>query len=387
MSHIPYGRQDISEDDIAAVIQTLRSDWLTQGPAIAEFENALAQYTGARYAVAVSNATAALHIGCLAFGIGPGDLVWTASNSFVASANCALYCGAEVDFVDIDPRSYNLSVEALEEKLVAAKRAGKLPKLVIPVHFAGQSCDMERISELAKRYGFGLMEDASHAVGGSYGGRKVGAGVFSDLTVFSFHPVKIFTTAEGGMLLTNDERLYQRLLRLRSHGITRDPASMRGPSQGDWYYQQIELGFNYRLTDIQATLGISQAKRLDEFVARRRALAVRYDRALASLPLTLPWQDPEAVSAFHLYVIQVEESAGKGRKEVFDFLRSKGVGVNVHYIPIHLQPFYADKGFRAGQCPVAEAYYERAISIPMYSSLTEKDQDRVIALLKEILPS
>jgi len=255
MSHIPYGRQDISEDDIAAVIQTLRSDWLTQGPAIAEFENALAQYTGARYAVAVSNATAALHIGCLAFGIGPGDLVWTASNSFVASANCALYCGAEVDFVDIDPRSYNLSVEALEEKLVAAKRAGKLPKLVIPVHFAGQSCDMERISELAKRYGFGLMEDASHAVGGSYGGRKVGAGVFSDLTVFSFHPVKIFTTAEGGMLLTNDERLYQRLLRLRSHGITRDPASMRGPSQGDWYYQQIELGFNYRLTDIQGHLG------------------------------------------------------------------------------------------------------------------------------------
>lgn len=385
---IPYGKQDLSESDIQAVVQTLKSDWLTQGPAIESFERAVAAYCGATYAVAVSNATAALHIACLAAGLSEGDSLWTSPNSFVASANCGLYCGAQVDFVDIDPKTYNLSAKVLEEKLIEAERLGKLPKVIIPVHFSGQSCEMDRISALAKKYNITLIEDASHAIGGSYLTHKIGSCTFSDMTVFSFHPVKVITTGEGGMVLTNSKTLYELLLRLRSHGITRDPAQMMGDTQGPWYYEQVELGFNYRMTDIQASLGESQLSRLDLFVQRRHQLARQYHDMLQNLPITLPWQHPDTYSALHLFVIRLQLSKiKKSRKEVFEALRAAGIGVNVHYIPIHVQPYYKNLGFKVGDFIHAEEYYEEAISLPMYFGLSDEDQDFVIETLRRTLVS
>lgn len=383
---IPYGRQTISDQDIQAVIEVLRSDWLTQGPSVQRFERAVADYCGARYAVAVNSATSALHLACLVAGLGPGDRLWTSPNTFVASANCALYCGATVDFVDIDPSSYNMSVTELALKLESAQRSGTLPKVVVPVHFAGQSCEMAQIHELAARYGFLVLEDASHAIGGRYRGTAVGSCAFSDLAVFSFHPVKIITTGEGGMVLTNREELYRKLLRLRSHGITRDPELAEGEFHGPWYYQQIELGFNYRITDIQAALGYTQLQRLDEFVERRRYLAGRYGEALASLPLATPRQHPDALSACHLYVIQLDlERIGKTRRQVFEELHAAGIGVNLHYIPVHTQPYYRRLGFREGDFSVAESYYRRAISLPIYYGLTEEQQAFIVATLKKVL--
>jgi UDP-4-amino-4,6-dideoxy-N-acetyl-beta-L-altrosamine transaminase len=383
---IPYGRQDINEEDIRAVVEVLRSDWLTQGPAVERFEQEVAHYCGAKFAVAVSSATAALHIACLAAGLKPGDNLWTSPNTFVASANCGLYCGAHPDFVDIDPRTYNLSVDALKQKLARAETQGELPRIVIPVHFAGQSCDMDAIAGLGKRYGFTVIEDASHAIGGRYRDTRVGSCAFSDMTVFSFHPVKIITTGEGGMILTNRQDLYEKLVRLRSHGITRDPVLMEGESDGPWYYQQIELGFNYRITDIQAGLGVSQIRRLDEFVARRRSLAARYDTLMRDLPLTLPWQHPDAYSAFHLYVVRLHlDAIGKSHRQVFDEMRQQGVGVNLHYIPVHTQPYYRGMGFKPGDFPEAEQYYREAISLPLYPGLSDSEQDRVAQALKSVL--
>ena len=379
MDPIPYGRQSISEDDIAAVEAVLRSEWLTQGPTIERFETAVADYVGVAHACAVNSATSALHIACRALGLGAGDLMWTVPNTFVASSNAALYCGAKVDFVDIDPVTYNLSVPALEQKLARAEREGGLPKVVMPVHFGGQSCDMREIGMLAQRYGFRVIEDASHAIGGDYLGRKVGCCVYSDFVVFSFHPVKIITTAEGGMLLTRDAALHRTAQLLRSHGITRDPTAMDRAPDGAWYYQQLDLGFNYRITEMQAALGLSQMHRIGTFVERRRSVARRYDEALAALPLGLPGRSPAADSAWHLYVIQVDAArCGKSRKAVFDALRAAGIQVNVHYIPVHLQPYYRRFGFGPGQFPVSERYYEQAISVPVYAGLTEAQQTRVI---------
>lgn len=383
-SPIPYGRQEISTADIEAVVEVLRSDWLTQGPTVERFEQAVAGYCGAAHAVAVNSATSALHIACLAAGLGPGDLLWTTPNTFVASANCGRYCGAAVDFVDIDPRTYNMSVSRLAEKLAQAARDGRLPKVVIPVHFAGQPCELAEIGRLAERYGFTIIEDASHAVGGSYRQQKIGSGAYAAMTVFSFHPVKIITTGEGGMVLTNSPELHARLSRLRSHGITRDPALMTGESDGPWYYQQIELGFNYRITDIQAALGLSQLTRLDEFVARRHQLAARYDETLRDLPLDLPWQHPDGHSAFHLYVIRLRlERLAASRREIFEELRRRGILVNLHYIPVHTQPYYRALGFRDGDFPEAERYYREAITLPLYAGLSAADQERVIAALRE----
>ncbi|OWY37924.1 UDP-4-amino-4,6-dideoxy-N-acetyl-beta-L-altrosamine transaminase [Xenophilus sp. AP218F] len=383
MADIPYGRQSISDDDIAAVEAVLRSDWLTQGPAIERFERMVAERCGARYAVAVSNATAALHIACLGMDIGPGDLVWTVPNTFVASANCARYCGADVDFVDIDADTFNLSLDALRAKLAQAERLGRLPDLLIPVHFAGQSCQMAEIASLAERYGFGVLEDASHAIGGSYGGAPVGSCRHSDAVVFSFHPVKIITSGEGGMVLTNDPALRQRLLRLRSHGITRDAGQMQGEAEGDWCYQQLELGYNYRLTDLQAALGCSQLERLDAFVARRRRLQAAYRNALSDLPLRMARQLPETDPAWHLLVVRLEQP--QWRKPMFDALRARGVLVNVHYQPIYQQPYYRQLGFPPGLCPEAEAYYQRALSLPLYFDLSDEAFDRVIAAFRTSL--
>lgn len=379
---IPYGRQSISADDIAAVEAVLRSDFLTQGPAVPAFEDQLARYCGVAHAVAVNSATSALHIACAALGLGPGDRLWTTPNTFVASANCGLYCGAEVDFVDIDPRTYNLCPRLLAARLEQAEAEGRLPKVVVPVHFSGQPCDMREIWRLAQRYGFKVIEDASHAIGARYAGAPVGRCDYSHITVFSFHPVKIVTTAEGGLATTADAALAQRMQRLRSHGITREPGQMRGASEGPWYYQQVELGWNYRMTDLQAALGLSQMSRLDAFVARRRELAQRYDRALADLPVVRPWQAPDGESAWHLYVIQLQ---GRSRAEVFARLRAAGIGVNVHYIPVHLQPYYRDRGFAPGAMPVAEAYYAAALSLPMYADLSDSQQDQVVAALTEAL--
>jgi UDP-4-amino-4,6-dideoxy-N-acetyl-beta-L-altrosamine transaminase len=391
---IPYGRQDISAEDIDAVTDVLTSDWLTQGQAGPRFEQALATYCGAAHGIAVSNATAALHIACLALDLGPGDILWTVPNTFVASANCALYCGASVDFVDIDPRTYNMSVAALAEKLAQAEVAGRLPKVVVPVHFAGQCCEMVEIRTLADRYGFHIIEDASHAVGGDYRGRKVGDGALSDVTVFSFHPVKIITTGEGGMLMTNAPKLAERLSYLRSHGIIRpmqspptaDERRSNEDQHGPWMYEQIELGLNYRMTDIQAALGSSQLVRLDAFVERRRELAARYDRLLAKLPVTCPWQHPDTNSAWHLYVIRLRRNEIKlSRRQVFEALRAAGIGVNVHYIPVHTQPYYQRLGFKVGMFPEAESYYQDAITLPLFSKMTDAEQDTVVAALTKIL--
>ncbi len=380
---IPYGRQDITPEDIAAVEAVLRSDFLTQGPAVPGFEQALAAYCGVARGVAMNSATSALHVACLALGLGPGDRLWTSPNTFVASANCGLYCGAEVDFVDTDPATYNMSVAALEAKLVRAAADNRLPKAVIPVHFAGQSCDMRAIHALGQRYGFRIVEDASHAVGARYLGEPVGNCRYSDITIFSFHPVKIITTAEGGMAMTNDPALAERMERLRSHGITRDPAAMQGDSDGPWYYQQIELGYNYRLTDLQAALGHSQLQRLDDYVTRRHAIAARYDAALAALPLTTPHQHPDSRSALHLYPVRLHDAAR--RRQVFEALRAAGIGVNIHYIPVHTQPHYRRLGFKPGDFPEAERYYAGAISLPMFPTLGPAQQDEVIAALTRVL--
>lgn len=377
---IPYGRQDISDADIEAVRAVLTSDYLTQGPVVPRFEEALAKVCGAGYGVAVNSATSALHVACMALDLGPGDILWTVPNTFVASANVGLYCGADVDFVDIDPHTYCMCTQALAEKLKSAEKSGRLPKVLIPVHFAGQSADMAAISALAGKYNIRIIEDASHAVGAAYKGSPVGDCRYSDITVFSFHPVKIITTAEGGVALTNDARLADRMGLHRSHGVTRDPALMDGPSEGGWYYQMVTLGYNYRMTEMQAALGLSQLDRLSEFVARRRALAARYDRLLGNLPLLRPHQDPEGASAYHLYPIQVDE-----RRRVFDQLREAGIGVNMHYIPVHTQPYWRARGFNPGDFPIAEAYYARAISIPLYAGLSESDQDQVVAALRAAL--
>jgi UDP-4-amino-4,6-dideoxy-N-acetyl-beta-L-altrosamine transaminase len=380
---IPYARQSVSEADVAAVVDVLRSDWLTQGPAIERFEEAVRARTGAAHAVAVHTGTAGLHLACLALDLGPGDLLWTSANTFAASANCARYCGADVDFVDIEPDTYNLSVAALKEKLAAADKAGRLPKAVVPVHFAGQPCDMAAIAELARRYGFRVIEDASHALGAEFDGEKVGGCRHSDITILSFHPVKIITTGEGGMALTNDAGLARRLRLLRTHGITRDPAQMTRESDGPWYYEQVELGFNYRMTDIQAVLGTSQVARLDEFVARRRQLARRYPAVLAGLPVRLPAERADRKSAWHLYVVNLE--TGRSRREVYDSMRAQDIGVNVHYLPVYLLPYYRALGFKEGLCPNAEKYYKAALTLPLYPALTDAEQDRVGRALRQAL--
>ncbi|MGO4917081.1 UDP-4-amino-4,6-dideoxy-N-acetyl-beta-L-altrosamine transaminase [Pseudogemmobacter sp. W21_MBD1_M6] len=380
---IPYGRQDITQADIDAVAAVLRSDFLTQGPAVPRFEAAVAAKVGVAHAVAVNSATSALHIACVALDLGPGDLLWTTPVTFVASANCALYCGADVDFVDIDPRTYNMSVARLEEKLIAAKTAGRLPKIVVPVHLCGQSCDMAAIGALAQKYGFKVIEDASHAIGGSYKGAPVGACQYSDITVFSFHPVKIITTAEGGMAMTRNAELANRMARLRSHGITRDPSEMTQAPDGPWYYQQTELGWNYRMTDLHAALGCSQLDRLETYVDRRHQIAARYNTALAGLALDVPWQQPDTRSALHLYVICLTDSTR--HRAAFDGLRQRGIGVNLHYIPVHLQPHYRKRGFGPGDFPEAERYYSRAISIPMYPTMTDADQDEVVNIVREVV--
>jgi len=386
MNAIPYARQSISEADIAAVVAALRSEWLTQGPEIARFEESLAAYCGARHAVAVSSGTAALHLACLALELAPGDLLWTSANTFAASANCARYCGAEADFVDIDPRTGNISVPALEEKLAQAKGNGRLPKVLVPVHFGGQSCDMRSIGELAGRYGFRVLEDASHALGAEYRSATVGSCRYSDIAIFSFHAVKILTTGEGGMLVTNDDALARRLRLLRSHGITRDASEMDGESEGPWYYQQVALGYNYRMTDIQAALGSSQLTRLEEFLARRRELAGRYDAVLKGLPLATPVEEPSGRSAWHLYVIQLDlDALGESRRTVFERMRAGGVLVNVHYIPVHLQPYYRALGFAKGAFPASERFYGRAMSLPLFCGLSEADQERVCQTLRQSL--
>ena len=383
---IPYGRQSISPEDIQAVVEVLKSDWLTQGPAVECFEQAVAGYCGAQYAVTANSATSALHIACLALGVAPGDWVWTSPITFVASANCALYCGGQVDFVDIDPKTYNLSVDCLAKKLAQAKQEGRLPKVVIPVHLSGQPCDMVGIHALSRKYGFKIIEDASHAIGGKYRGEPIGNGRYSDITVFSFHPVKIITTGEGGMAVTQDAQLAKRMQRLRSHGITRDAADMTHAPDGPWYYQQIDLGFNYRMTDLQAALGLSQMQRLDEFVAKRHAIAERYDKRLAGLPINTPWQHPDGYSGLHLYVIRLKlGEIRKTHREVFEALRAAGIGVNLHYIPVHLQPYYERLGFKSGQYPTAEQYYAEAISLPIYPGLTDEQQDHVVHVLEKTI--
>jgi UDP-4-amino-4,6-dideoxy-N-acetyl-beta-L-altrosamine transaminase len=381
---IPYGRQDISQEDINAVIDVLKSDYLTQGPVVPAFEKAVSDYCEAKYAFAVNSATSALHIACLALGVSKGDLVWTSPITFVASANCALYCGADVDFVDIDSATYNMSVEALEDKLIKADKLGRLPKVIIPVHLAGQSCEMDKISELSKKYGFKIIEDASHAIGGKYKNKAIGGCHFSDITIFSFHPVKIITTGEGGMCLTNDSELAISINRYRSHGIVRHPSEMTHIPDGPWYYQQIELGYNYRMTDIQAALGFSQMNRLDDFVSARHSIAKRYNELLNEDWIELPWQHPDTYSGLHLYIIRVKKNKkGITHKQLFEKLRNAGILVNLHYIPVYRHPYYEAKGYEKQKFPNAESYYSEAISIPMFATLTESDQQFVADAIKK----
>ncbi|WP_440055636.1 UDP-4-amino-4,6-dideoxy-N-acetyl-beta-L-altrosamine transaminase [Pseudoalteromonas sp. T1lg65] len=382
---IPYGRQDISQQDIDAVLEVLKSDWLTQGPKVPEFEHAIANYCQATYACATNSATSALHVACLALGVGPGDYVWTSPISFVASANCALYCGAQIDFVDIDLDTGNMSTEALAIKLEQAAQQDCLPKVIIPVHLAGQSCDMETIYNLAQRYNIRIIEDASHAIGAKYKNKPVGCCEFSDITVFSFHPVKIITSAEGGMATCNDAALLKSLQRLRSHGITNKQEEMTEPSHGPWYYQQLELGYNYRMTELQAALGLSQLQRLDEFVARRNQLAAIYYTRLSEFPIEHLQQSEDCLSSYHLYIVKLQENFKVGHNQLICLLREHGITSHLHYIPIHLQPFYQSMGFKAGDFPNAEAYYQQAITIPLYPTMTSEEQNKVIAELGKAL--
>ncbi len=386
---IPYGKQSISAQDIDEVVAVLKSDLITQGSVVPQFEQAIAEYCHAQYALAVCNATAALHLACLALDVGTGDIVWTSPNTFVASANCALYCGASIDFVDIDAKTYNISILALKQKLTLAQQMQKLPKVVIVVHFAGQSCDMKAIKQLSEQYGFAIIEDASHALGAEYLGQKVGSCVYSDISVFSFHPVKMITTAEGGMLLTNQKVLANKMTLLRNAGITRETEKMIGESlaqeQGAWYYQQLELGYNYRLNDMQAALGLSQLKRLDEFVEKRREIADDYFQHLADLPLILPWQHPDTFSSWHLFVIRVNlKQLSWSQKQIFDYLRKQGIGVQIHYIPVHTQPYYLQQGFNWGDFPQSESYYQQAITIPLYYEMSMQDRQQVVKILSKI---
>jgi UDP-4-amino-4,6-dideoxy-N-acetyl-beta-L-altrosamine transaminase len=379
---IPYGRQDITQADIDAVVAVLRSDYLTQGPMVPHFEQSVANYCVAKHAVAVNSATSALHIACLALDLGPSDWLWTSPITFVASANCGLYCGAKIDFVDIDPQTYNLCPNALEQKLNIAEREGRLPKIVIPVHLCGQPCDMAAIHKLSQRYGFKVIEDASHAIGGRYRGEPIGNCQFSDITVFSFHPVKIITTGEGGMAVTNNAELANKMALMRSHGITRDPTLMTHEADGPWYYQQIELGFNYRMTDIQAALGISQMQRLDNYVSKRYDIAKRYDQLLSDMPINLPLQHTDSYSALHLYVIRLQKSRiQRNQRQIFEVLRGLGIGVNLHYIPVHTQPYFQKMGFQAGDFPHAERYYTDAISLPIYATMSATQQQNVVDAL------
>ena len=384
---IPYGRQEITEEDIKEVEKILRSDFLTQGPTVPKFEKSVANYCGALHAVAVNSATSALHIACLALDLGPGDLLWTSPNTFVASANCGRYCGADIDFVDIDSKTYNMSADALSEKLIKAEKLGKLPKIVIPVHFAGQPCDMIAIHELSKKYGFKIIEDASHAIGAFYNKTKVGSCKHSDITVFSFHPVKIITTAEGGMALTNNKEIVDKLFRLRTHGITNDKSKFKTrPKNEIWNYQQLDLGYNYRMNDIQAALGLNQIKRLDEYVIRRHEIALRYDEELKSLPIITPFQNKKIYSSYHLYPICIKyNETKKTQKEIFSNLRENDIGVNLHYMPVYLHPYYQFLKFKEGYCPNAEAYFKSAISIPIFSSLTNENQTKVIKTISKII--
>lgn len=383
---IPYGRQDIQQEDIDAVVSVLQSDFLTQGPQVPLFEKAVADKVGAKHSIATNSATSALHIACLALGLKEGEWLWTTPITFVASANCALYCGAKVDFVDIDPLTYNLNPDALEQKLIQAAKQGRLPKIIVPVHMCGQSCDMQAIYKLSQRYGFKIIEDASHAIGGKYQNEYIGNCRYSDISIFSFHPVKIITTAEGGMAVTNDYDLAQKMDLLRSHGITRKKDLMTKPTEGSWYYQQITLGFNYRMTELQAALGFSQIQRLDEYVSKRHDLANLYNKKLKDLPITLPWQHPNSYSAYHLYIIRLQLDKIKyNHKEVFEALRATGISVNLHYIPIYSQPYYQMLGFKADYCFEAEQYYKEAISIPLYPTMTYDQQNKVIKALEQVL--
>jgi UDP-4-amino-4,6-dideoxy-N-acetyl-beta-L-altrosamine transaminase len=383
---IPYGKQNINQADIDSVINVLHSDFLTQGPQVPLFEKVVSNYCDAEYGVAVNSATSALHIACLALGLGKGDYLWTSSNTFIASANCGLYCGAKVDFVDINPLTYNLSSEELEIKLIQAKKDNNLPKIVIPVHFSGQSCNMKKIYSLSQEYGFKIIEDASHAIGGKYLDQAIGGCQYSNITVFSFHPVKIITTAEGGLATTNDKELLSRMQLFRSHGVTRDPELMTKEAEGGWYYQQVDLGFNYRMTELQAALGVSQMERLDEFIALRHQCQIRYDELLKGLPIVVPYQSLDSYSALHLYPIQIKlDKIKKTHCEVFQALRENDIGVNVHYIPVHTQPYYENMGFKKGDYPNTESYYKSTISIPMFQGLTIEMQDEVVNVLKQVL--
>ena len=386
MTQIPYGKQDINQNDIESVIEVLRSEFLTQGPAVINFENGVASYCGAEHAIAMNSATSALHVACLSLGLGSGDWLWTSPITFVASANCGLYCGAQVDFVDIDPQTFNLCPRALEKKLIRAENEGRLPKVVVAVHMCGLPCDMAKIHALSIRYGFRIIEDASHAIGAKYNGSHVGKCTFSDITIFSFHPVKIITTAEGGMALTNCPDLAKKMRSLRSHGITRDACDMNQPSHGSWYYQQLELGFNYRMSDVQAALGCSQMRRLDNFVQQRNAIANRYAGELSDLPLMPQKIDVGYQSSFHLYVVRLSTDKTRvSQRKVFDLLRSQGIGVNLHYIPVHIQPFYAAMGFNPDDFPNAMSYYAQAITLPLFHGMTDSQQTLVIQALHEAL--
>jgi len=383
---IPYARQNVSEDDIAAVAAVLRSDFLTQGPAVPRFERRVAELCGAKHAVAVSSATAGLHLACLALGLGPGRTLWTSPNTFVASANCARYCGADVDFVDVEPDSGNLSVATLAEKLEKAAAANRLPAVLVPVHFSGLPCDLAAIAALARAHGVAVIEDAAHALGATYRDGPVGDGRFSDCAVLSFHAVKIATTGEGGVILTNRDDLAAHLRRLRTHGITREPAELTAAPAGPWCYEQVELGYHYRLTDIQAALGWSQLERLPEFLRRRRELAARYDRLLAALPVALPARRDDRESSWHLYPIRLDAEHGAvGRAEVYAKMRAADIGVNVHYIPVHLQPYYRKLGFKPGDCPAAEARYAATLTLPLFYGLTDAQQDEVVGALRAAL--
>jgi len=383
---IPYGRQSINQSDIDSVIDVLKSDYLTQGPVVPAFEQAMANYCHAEHAIAVCNATAALHLACLVLNVGSGDIVWTSPNTFVASANCAIYCGAKIDFVDIDSQTYNLSIDNLKEKLHKAEQTGRLPKVIIPVHFAGQSCQMKEIKELSNKYGFSIIEDASHAIGGEYLGEKIGSCKYSDITIFSFHPVKIMTTGEGGIALTNNNKLAEKIALLRNAGITKNPELMTEVSHGSWYYQQIDLGYNYRMTDLQAALGLSQLSRLDQFIKIRREIAKNYSSNLNTLPILVPVQHSDTRSSWHLFVLRLKLNEIKNsKKHIFNSLRELGIGVQTHYIPVHTQPFYKKLGFNIGDFPQSERYYQEAITIPLFFDMTDNEIEYIVKTLREIL--